>query len=116
LLSLIYPLNIHRFIIGKIGSAIVSILSQALAIILFIGGLNQFIPREIIWNGDQTEIVDIIVYDLLKPGERLRWASTGVGIIYLIISFILIMMYIIDVIATFTGCLEDKKDKPILKW
>ncbi|NHJ49074.1 MAG: hypothetical protein FK733_14905 [Asgard group archaeon] len=109
LLSLIYPLSIHRFIIGKIGSAIVSILTQVLAIVFLVGGLNQFIPFEIVDD-------NVIVYDILRPGERLRWASTGIGIVYLILAFVLIMLYIIDVTATFTGCLEDKKEKPILKW
>jgi hypothetical protein len=98
LVSLVYPISLHRFLVGKIGTAIVSLLFQALTIVFLIGGINQFTPG-----------------DILNNGADMPWASPTIGIVYFILAAILLMFYIIDSIATFTGCFEDNKDRPVLK-
>ena len=87
LLSLIYPISLHRFIVGKIGTAIVSLLINALAILLFYSGFNQILNEAI-----------------------------GVGIVFLVLGAILAFMYIVDIIAAFIGCFKDKNDKVIINW
>jgi len=83
-LSLIYPLTLHRFLVKKFGSAIYSILFNVVAIFLFLGAATEFKNHMI-----------------------------GLGLVFLLLSLILVVPYIIDIIACFVGVFKDKDGKVI---
>ncbi|HUT80532.1 MAG TPA: hypothetical protein VMZ29_04945 [Candidatus Bathyarchaeia archaeon] len=99
-LSLIIPFSIHRFYVGKYGSAIVSILVQLLTILFIYSGIDY---------------IKIYIQTLLELGSN-EAEGLGVGIIFLALGVITLFFYIIDIIATFAGVFKDKNKKLILNW
>ncbi|NHK29783.1 MAG: hypothetical protein FK730_00430 [Asgard group archaeon] len=98
LVSLAYPLSLHRFFVGKIGSAIVSIILQGLNVLFIIGAKTQ-----------------IAIYQEEKLLNIEELANFVLGIIFIILFVIIILIYIIDVVSTFIGVFEDNKKRRVMK-
>ncbi|NHJ84498.1 MAG: hypothetical protein FK734_03500 [Asgard group archaeon] len=89
-LSVIIPLSIHRFMVGKIGTGIVSILVQVVTILFIYSG------------------IDYIQFFMAQE------EGLGVGIIFLALSIVTLSFYIIDIVATFLGVFKDKNKKLVV--
>lgn len=98
LTSLAFPLSLHRFLSGKIGTGIVSFLLQGFTAMFIIGSRTQ-----------------ISLYNSEKLIGTENFANIVLGVIFIILAVVFISLYIIDVIATFTGCFEDNKERRIMK-
>jgi len=99
-LSLIIPFSIHRFVVGKYGTAIVSILVQLLTVLFIYSGIDY---------------ITIYLQTLQELGSN-QAEGLGVGIIFLVLGVITLFIYIIDVIAAFLGVFKDKNKKLVLNW
>jgi hypothetical protein len=98
LVSLAYPLSLHRFFVGKIGSAIVSIILQGLNVVFIIGAKTQ-----------------ISIYQEEKLLNIEEMANLVLAVIFIILSVVLILTYILDSVSTFIGVFEDKKERRVMK-
>ncbi|NHJ41115.1 MAG: hypothetical protein FK731_13875 [Asgard group archaeon] len=99
LTSLVFPISLHRFLSGKIGTGIVSLLLQGFTAMFIIGSRTQ---------------ISVYMADKLLGIEEI--ANIALAVVFIILAIVLLTIYIIDVIAAFTGCFEDSKKRRILKW
>jgi hypothetical protein len=98
LVSLAYPLSLHRFFVGKIGSAIVSIILQGLNVLFIIGARTQ-----------------IRIYQEEKLLNIEETANIALAVVFIILTIVIVSLYIIDSVSTFIGVFEDNKERRVMK-